>query len=381
MSAAKTKKRRAPRARWRVLCEVAVVGVFVFGLFFQTGTGSASAMGPFGVFYLCPIGALTSFLASKTFIPAQVFGLAIFAAFTLLFGRAFCAWICPTQLWYKVVNRLDNGQKRPRRKRARRGARAAAPAVGVAAASEAAGGVRPASVEAAPAADAARDAAAPARKTLGMRFLSVFGSRDPRLMGGMHDSRNWVLAGVLVAAFLVAFPMFCLICPVGLTFASLVSLFNFVRFDTFGPGVVVFPLLLLVEILVVPRWCHTLCPISAAISWVSRGNKTFVPAVDESVCLNTTGGHCPEHCKAACVERIDLHRLDEGAPLHQCTKCNLCADACPVSAITFPFLPQGRKASVPRVGASGAEPASKRHAGASDSGTAASSFPGGRRGA
>lgn len=305
------RKTRTPKAHWRVLTEVLVIGIFVFGLFFQTGTGSASAMGPLSVFYLCPVGALAAFLASRTLIPIQLIGFMIFVAFTLLLGRAFCAWICPTQLWYKILNRLDNGARKQ----------------------------KDASKKIS---SAHEDKAAPAKPGPEElpKFLRIFGSEDPRFMGGVHDSRNWVLVAVLVAAFFVAFPLFCIICPVGLTFATLVSLFNFIRFDTFGPGVIVFPLLLLIEILVIPRWCHTLCPISAAISWISRGNKTFVPEVDTDTCLITTGKHCPEYCKTICVERIDLHREEESAPLHQCTKCQLCADACPVSAISFPFMPR-----------------------------------------
>ena len=35
---------------------------------------------------------------------------------------------------------------------------------------------------------------------------------------------------------------------------------------------------------------------------------------------------------------IGLHDRAASAPLNECVKCRECADACPVHAITFPFL-------------------------------------------
>lgn len=306
------KKGKFRASSLRIVVEVLVIGVFVVGLFLQTGTGSLSATGVWDVFALCPLGALTSFVASKTFIPAQVVGLVLFIAFVLVLGRVFCAWACPAQLWYKLLNRRDDGSRKREEP------------VGAACGDVAA-------------LNAAQDKKPRSR---------VLGAPKPSLRGGVHDSRNWMLFGAIVAALVVAFPVFCLICPIGLTFATIVSLWNFLNFNTFGPGLVVFPLILIFELIVLRKWCHTLCPLGALLSWIARGNKTFVPTCDESLCLHEAEHAACHRCVDVCPEEINLHDAMESAPLHQCTKCHLCAEACPTSAITFPFLPKKGDAKV-----------------------------------
>lgn len=304
-----TKKKRG-LSSYRVLAEVVIIGVFVVGLFLQTGTGSLSATGIWEIFALCPIGALTSFIASKTLIPPQVIGVLLFVVFILLLGKAFCAWVCPVQLWYKIFDRTDVGDRKARK------------------ASKLKGGAVTTGA-------AAGDAGAVKRR--------IFGAPHPNLRGGLQDSRNWVLFGALAATFIVGVPVFCLICPIGLTFASIVSIWNFLNFNTFGPGVIIFPLVLLVEILVLRRWCHTLCPVAAVISWIARGNKTFVPVHNSGSCIAVKDGVTCDKCVAACPEEINIKHKGQGAPLHQCTKCHLCAEACPGAAISFPFLPKKKR--------------------------------------
>ena len=45
-------------------------------------------------------------------------------------------------------------------------------------------------------------------------------------------------------------------------------------------------------------------------------------------------------CAEACPEGIDLHHPAASAPMGECTKCGECGQACPVHAISFPFLPR-----------------------------------------
>lgn len=330
-------KKRFRVSSLRVLAEVLIIGVFCVGLFLQTGTGTLSATGIWEVFALCPLGALTAFIASKTLIPQQVVGVIVFVAFVLVLGRAFCAWACPTQLWYKLANRTDAGERKRGRKHAGAGGKAAdgAGADGKLA-SDTASASGSETAELGAMANETADGIAPAKRRL-------LGAPSPRLRGGIHDSRSWVLIAAIASALVVGFPVFCLICPIGLTFASIISLWNFLNFNTFGPGVIIFPLILVVELFVLRKWCHTLCPVGALLSLIARGNKTFVPTVDAHTCLHTTEHTACHRCAEACPEEIDLHRTEASAPMHQCTKCHLCAEACPVSAITFPLIAHGKR--------------------------------------
>lgn len=341
-------KKKRGISSYRVLAEVVIIGVFVVGLFLQTGTGSLSAIGVWEIFALCPIGALTSFIASKTLIPPQVIGLLLFVVFILLLGKAFCAWVCPVQLWYKIFNRSDVGDRKARKANRLKGGAATEGAVEgvVEGAVEGAGASSGVAGASAAVVEAGAEAVALAENPAAEKAVTkrrIFGAPHPNLRGGLQDSRNWVLFGALAATFVVGVPVFCLICPIGLTFASLVSLWNFLNFNTFGPGVIIFPLILLVEILVLRRWCHTLCPVAAVISWIARGNKTFVPVHNSGSCLAEKDGLACDKCVAVCPEEINVKHKELGAPLHQCTKCHLCAEACPGAAISFPFLPSKKK--------------------------------------
>ena len=132
--------------------------------------------------------------------------------------------------------------------------------------------------------------------------------------------------------------MFCLICPVGLTFATFILMWRFVQFNEPTIGLLVFPAILIVEFVVLRRWCHKICPLGALLSLLARGNKTFRPTVDRSLCLRCDGVAC-ETCASVCPEHIDPYADAGERSMVECTKCKTCAQACPVSAIRFPLRP------------------------------------------
>ena len=75
------------------------------------------------------------------------------------------------------------------------------------------------------------------------------------------------------------------------------------------------------------------------MSLIARGNKTFRATLDDKACLRLQGVACGK-CADACPEGIDLHDGALSTPRHECIKCCECRFACPVQAITFPFLPK-----------------------------------------
>lgn len=282
----------------RTLAACGVLGLVGVGLALHTGTGTPSAWGLPDVAALCPLGAVEAAIASKTVVPPLLLGLGIALLIAVLVGRAFCAWGCPVPLIQRVFGR----------RRSSDGASGAdAPAV--------ARGVDPA---------AALDVA-------------------PADRGGAGDSRNWVLGATVLTTAAFGFPVFCLVCPVGLSIATFVGLWRLLQFNETTLSLVVFPLILVVEVLVLRKWCHRFCPLGALLSLASRLNRTFRPSVDAGACVACNGASGCGRCAEACPEGIDLHHPEASAPLNECTKCGECGQACPVHAITFPLLPRSAR--------------------------------------
>lgn len=278
--------RKPPASTLRILSALGVAALVCAGLAFHTGTGTPSSFGIADIAALCPLGGLEAAIASRTVVPPMLIGLAVVVVITLLLGRAFCAWGCPVPLL----------------KRAFRGKKASVPA--------------------------------PAKREAGVA----------------GDSRMWVLGGALLSTAALGFPVFCLVCPVGLTFGTLVVVWRVFQFNEVTWSLAVFPALLVLELAVARKWCHRFCPLGALLSLISRGNRTFRPRAAAKACLHAAHGEGCRRCAEACPEGIDLHDSAASAPLNECVKCRACADACPAHAITFPFLPKK-----PALGSSAAE--------------------------
>jgi ferredoxin-type protein NapH len=300
----------------RTLTALAVVAAVCLGLAVHTGTGTPSAWGIQDVAAICPLGALESALASKTIVPPLFLGFAFVAVLTLVFGRAFCAWGCPVPLLRRIFKPKVSD----------------AEAVETSCVDECAS---------APVEDSSASPLPSSKKR------KVFWQGVPAAeRGGLGDSRNWVLGGTIVSTALLGFPVFCLICPVGLTFATLIAIWRLFQFAETSLSLLVFPLILVLEVLVLRKWCHRFCPLGALLSLISRGNRTLRPQSDTEMCLHTAGKAECRRCADACPEQIDLHDSVVSAPMSECTKCRACADACPMGAISFPLL-KAKKKTVP----------------------------------
>ena len=281
-----TKFRRALPALVLLVCAVAFVAMVPLGNISAFGWESISA--------ICPMGALSSLLASKTLVPRVLISLVIALALILLFGRAFCSWICSVPFVERILGLRDGDCE---------GGRKAA-----------------------------------AGKEKGSCSQGCSGCAKAR--GKAVDSRHFVLGGTLLSAAVFGFPVFCLICPIGLTFATI-----FLVLRLFGGSVswalLVVPALLIAELFLARKWCHRICPLGALMSLVSKGNRTFVPTIDKDMCLEETrGAHCGR-CHTACPEGIDLRNLAESpVAINECVKCRACVEACPAHAVSVPFLPK-----------------------------------------
>lgn len=270
------------------LAAFVVVGV---GLALSTGTGTLSAMGFDAVAAICPLGALESMFGTLSFIPRAALLLAGVIVLGLVFGKAFCSWVCPVPHFQGFFK----GKKARHADHERR-------------------------------VEAAKTALSNCQE-----------GRKPDRGNVPVDSRHAILGGALLSTAIFGFPVFCLVCPIGLTFATFILLWRFVQFNDATVGLLVFPAILIVEFVVLRKWCHKICPLGALLSLIASLNKTFRPTVDTTACLRADGTPC-EACGAACPEHIDPYADLGERSMVDCTKCKRCAEACPAHAITFPLF-------------------------------------------
>lgn len=325
------KKPRFRTARgWVALACVAFVLV---GMACHVGIGTPSAFGIQQISAICPLGALETMAGAKGIMLHPLLLLALVVVLIALVGKAFCAWMCPVP-W---LQKFFHPKKRDAAAKNAAGREAAVRSAAVHDASACCGGPADGSAQAetveaeethpacAPSACAACAGASACAKAL----APVGGARD----GVQLDSRHAVLMGTLASAAVFGFPVFCLICPVGLTFATIIGLWNLVQFNEPTWALIIFPIILIAEVTVLRKWCSKICPISALVSLLSNLNVTLRPRVKADACLRSRGVDC-HACVDACPEQLDPH----SGRIPECSKCGKCVEACPAKAISINLL-------------------------------------------
>ena len=276
---------------WRTLCFIAVFVLVAVGLLTNTGLGTLSSFGYKYITLICPLGAIESFLSGKAIIFRALMALLVVIVIVLLVGKAFCGWVCPVP----HLQRFFSTKKQR-----------------------------------------ARDLEI--REAAGEEALANFKSDTKVARHKVNlDMRHGVLGISLLSALLFGFPVFCLICPVGLTFATFIAIWNLIGHNDLTFSLLLFPTILLIELLFLRKWCFKFCPIGALLSLISVFNKSFTPKVDTARCQRYSKKIDCASCSKSCPELIDPHSDKGLRPLHECTKCLKCVDACPNKAITLKF--------------------------------------------
>ena len=325
--------------RLRTIIPLAVIAVIGVGFATHVGVGTLSAIGWQDISLLCPLGALATMIATKTLLPRAVVSVVIALALILLFARAFCGWVCPVPVVSKIRGIFS--KKTSNTDMTGTGVLPADENPLVKAAKEAkvnsAANTADAANGAALAADAPAPLSADEQAALSGCGHSCSSCAEKR---ATFDSRHVILGGSLLSAAVFGFPVFCLICPIGLTFATIVLVMRLFAFGDVAWGVILVPALLLAEVVFFRKWCSKFCPISALMSLVGKANRTFVPAIDNAKCRESAQGTSCEVCAAVCPQGINVRHPEAGMSFSECTKCRACVEACPTQAITMPFLPK-----------------------------------------
>ena len=270
-----------------------IVAVLLIALFAGWQTGTLCSVGYDAIAYICPLGALETIFGSWAFVPRALICLAVVVIVALVFGKAFCSWVCPVA----PLSDLLRGRK-------------------------------------------AREKDECERTQAAHRVLERWSDTNAaqaekhKPFRSQVDGRHVVLAGSLASAAVCGFPVFCLVCPIGLTFASAIALYRLIGFNEPAIEVLVFPALLVLELTVFRKWCHRFCPVGALLSLLSRGNRTFKPHVNASMCARHAGSSCAA-CAQACPEHIDPCADLGDRSLAECTRCGACVNTGPAKALSF----------------------------------------------
>ena len=112
-----------------------------------------------------------------------------------------------------------------------------------------------------------------------------------------------VLAGALASSAAFGFPVFCLICPVGLTFALVIALWRLAEFNELSWSIAIFAGFLFLEVFVLRRWCRSFCPLGAVMTLLSWGNRTFRIRSTPNRHVFAKTGCCPAKSAAQSAQR------------------------------------------------------------------------------
>lgn len=246
--------------------------IVTLSAFKKNSLGMPCAMNVFGIPIICPFGALQITLGSRSISAEMLIGALVASFLIFLLGRAFCAWACPTLLF------KQNG------------------------------------------------------KGLPAKYIRNSGQESSQ----KNDFKisYGILGGALVSSLIFGFPVFCLICPVGLFFGSIFAVVKV--FNTHQPGLelLIFPAMFITEIVLFRKNCTRFCPVGALLRLISSFNPGFLrPNLEASDCLQTKGAKCGL-CERSCPENIPLTNPSR-MELANCTNCLECKDKCPTNSLTW----------------------------------------------
>ena len=304
--------------RARTITLALVFVAVIISLAFDSGLGTPSSFGIDEFFLLCPLGGIEAFIASKSFIPVTLISLAVVVVLSLAFGRVWCTWGCPAP----VIRRFFKRDPKPDKV----STKATNTDQELSSTADDADKLTPA--DEGTVCDRAGCSAVYHTKGL-IASLRHIG----------NDKRTWVLIAVLIVTLIAGFPFFCLVCPIGLTYGTVGSLWHLFVDKQVTLSCIVFPAALVIELVIYRKWCLDICPVAGLLNIFGQFARLFRPHIDASTCLSCTETSECKACLSACPEHIDLHADDAVIQLGECTRCGECVRHCPTASLKIKAAP------------------------------------------
>ena len=236
-----------------------VVALMVGGALLDFTTGTCAALGLSMLRFICPIGFLEISLATRSIVWTALPYTLLALGIVVLVGRFPCGWLCPI---YKFKHR--------------------------------------------------------AASVLPIGRLQSASRRVP-VRATWRDGVA-VLVGVLAVSAITGYPVYCIVCPIGILSRNLISLGTHF---TLHPDVILlafYPLVLGVFM----DW-QRVCPVGGVGGLANQTAPLQPVGVNREAC-----NRCGE-CLEACPE--DIRLFEEDIDMGSCTACLLCYEACPGNAV------------------------------------------------
>lgn len=274
--------------RVRLLSITAIVGITFTGTTIQEGWGTLCSY--------CPVGLLEVMAAAKLmFFPKYLLPVFLVLSMVVVLGKFFCAWSCPSTLLKNVFN----GKKQK--------------STSTEKSNEIVNDKQ---------CFACQKEEAKSEARLGV-WLS------PKYVG------YGFMGGALIASFIVGFPVFCLICPIGLFFGFVFALWKVSTIYQPGWELILFPTILIIELLILRSWCSVICPLGLLFKVVGEigilAGFSIRPRVSANDCMTRQGAVCNK-CNRVCPEGIEIFEGNSKG-FGDCTVCLECYEACPSGAV------------------------------------------------
>ena len=243
----------------RLLVPIFALAVIAMGPFLDFAYGSICtiSLGPLTI--ACPLGYVQTALASRSVALGLLIPATVASVGAALIGRAFCGWICPAG---DAIQRLgDSG--------------------------------------------------------ISLNVLS------PRLtdFARQNSTRIVLFGSILAASAILQYPVFCVVCPVGVICRNVISLS---QYGSAGLDLLLIPVFLALELGLAP-WCAYICPLGTTLSLLSRKNPVH-PVIEKVKCISCS------ICTKVCSMRVTLPKNQN---VEDCSKCLECSLRCPTKAIKW----------------------------------------------